>query len=160
MADISVHVESAEGLFDQLEVYFRTMQHSMSSSKLLLSPLWLYSSRRCRFKCWMASSRKGSFSFFSSFLRIIHAQVRSFLPQKIVKSVYSSLHMPIAPSITCLSSIWHPNIDVQTGQVHFALLDVNWDPLLRLSTLIFSLQVLNLSFHLLSSCLFVESSSF
>ncbi|GMF12636.1 unnamed protein product [Phytophthora lilii] len=46
-----------------------------------------------------------------------------------------------APKVTCLTRVWHPNIDVATGRVMMAIIGQDWGPVLNISTVLFGLQV-------------------
>ena len=46
------------------------------------------------------------------------------------------------PSVYCLTRIWHPNVDVDSGRVSHPLLDRDWKPVLSINTVIFGLQLL------------------
>jgi len=47
-----------------------------------------------------------------------------------------------APMVTCLTEVFHPNIDYKTGYVGLNLLYQDWKPVLSINTIIFGLQLL------------------
>lgn len=47
-----------------------------------------------------------------------------------------------APSVTCITRVWHPNIDLSTGKVLLPILEKDWRPVLSINTVVFGLQLL------------------
>lgn len=46
-----------------------------------------------------------------------------------------------APSVTALTRVFHPNIDLATGKVLLPILDKDWRPVLSINAVVFGLQV-------------------
>jgi ubiquitin-protein ligase len=56
-------------------------------------------------------------------------------------------HVPVEypfapPSVRCVTPVFHPNIDSNTGDIALALLYHNWKPVLSINTVVFALQLL------------------
>ncbi|KAG2860781.1 hypothetical protein PC129_g9944 [Phytophthora cactorum] len=47
-----------------------------------------------------------------------------------------------APSVRCLSRVWHPNIDIATGKVMMPILGKDWRPVLSINTVLLGLQLI------------------
>ncbi|EQC32209.1 hypothetical protein SDRG_09961 [Saprolegnia diclina VS20] len=47
-----------------------------------------------------------------------------------------------APVVFSLDRIWHPNIDLHTGRVMFAILGKDWRPVLSINTILLGLQLI------------------
>ncbi|CAI5721674.1 unnamed protein product [Hyaloperonospora brassicae] len=47
-----------------------------------------------------------------------------------------------APSVTCLTRVWHPNIDAATGKVMMPILGKDWCPVLSINTVLLGLQLI------------------
>ncbi|CAH0482428.1 unnamed protein product [Peronospora belbahrii] len=47
-----------------------------------------------------------------------------------------------APSVTCLTRVWHPNIDMATGKVMMPILGKDWRPVLSINTVLLGLQLI------------------
>jgi ubiquitin-conjugating enzyme E2 M len=47
-----------------------------------------------------------------------------------------------APSVTSLTRIWHPGVDLQTGKVKLPILEEDWRPVLGLQTLVLAIQLM------------------
>jgi len=47
-----------------------------------------------------------------------------------------------APSVHCMSRVWHPNVCLRTGRVSLSILDEDWKPVISLNTIVFGLQLL------------------
>ncbi|ETV93207.1 hypothetical protein H310_12806 [Aphanomyces invadans] len=47
-----------------------------------------------------------------------------------------------APVVKSLDKIWHPNIDINTGQVMFSILGNDWRPVLSINTILLGLQLI------------------
>ncbi|GAB9465785.1 hypothetical protein Gpo141_00003178 [Globisporangium polare] len=47
-----------------------------------------------------------------------------------------------APSVTCLTRVWHPNIDVTNGKVMMPILGKDWRPVLSINTVLLGLQLI------------------
>ncbi|KAL0586268.1 hypothetical protein ABG067_004117 [Albugo candida] len=46
------------------------------------------------------------------------------------------------PSVTSLTRVWHPNIDVVTGKVMISILGKDWRPVLTINTVLLALQLI------------------
>uniref|UniRef100_M4BL78 UBC core domain-containing protein n=1 Tax=Hyaloperonospora arabidopsidis (strain Emoy2) TaxID=559515 RepID=M4BL78_HYAAE len=68
-----------------------------------------------------------------------------------------------APSVTCLTRVWHPNIDMATGKVMMSILGKDWCPVLSINTVLLGLQNLaSITFSTRrqpSSCMRTQTSS-
>ncbi|CEG44934.1 protein [Plasmopara halstedii] len=47
-----------------------------------------------------------------------------------------------APSVRCLTRVWHPNIDIATGKVMMSILGRDWRPVLSINTVLLGLQLI------------------
>lgn len=47
-----------------------------------------------------------------------------------------------APSVRCLTRVWHPNIDIATGKVMISILGRDWRPVLSINTVLLGLQLI------------------
>ncbi|ETV78731.1 hypothetical protein H257_07575 [Aphanomyces astaci] len=47
-----------------------------------------------------------------------------------------------APLVYSLNKVWHPNIDIHSGQVMFSILGKDWRPVLSINTILLGLQLI------------------
>jgi len=47
-----------------------------------------------------------------------------------------------APSVTCLTRVWHPNIDPTNGKVMMPIIGRDWRPVLSINTVLLGLQLI------------------
>ncbi|POM68970.1 Ubiquitin-conjugating enzyme E2 [Phytophthora palmivora] len=47
-----------------------------------------------------------------------------------------------APSVRCLTRVWHPNIEMATGKVMMSILGKDWRPVLSINTVLLGLQLI------------------
>lgn len=47
-----------------------------------------------------------------------------------------------APSVTCLTKVWHPNVDPVSGKVMMPILGKDWRPVLSINTVLLGLQLI------------------
>lgn len=57
------------------------------------------------------------------------------------------LHVPLGypfvpPTVRCITPVFHPNIDANTGDIALALIYQDWKPVLSINTVVFGLQLL------------------
>ncbi|KAL4157183.1 hypothetical protein PRNP1_006208 [Phytophthora ramorum] len=47
-----------------------------------------------------------------------------------------------APSVRCLTRVWHPNVDMATGKVMMPIIGKDWRPVLSINTVLLGLQLI------------------